>query len=86
MYTCRDCDSKWTYKELDGTKCPKCGSVYLITPPIEKLKKPLSLSKLIWLSILFLVIVYFAFGCIEIDDRLGSRACWIGLKAFAMFF
>jgi len=86
MYTCRDCASKWTYKELDGTKCPKCGCVYLITPPIEKLKKTLSLSKVIWLSITGLVIVYYAFGCTEIENTSGARACWLGLKALAMFF
>ena len=85
MYTCRDCQSKWRYKELKEGKCPKCGSIYLISPPIVKRKKPLTLGGLLGCGILIFFLIYFYQSCIESEIYSIESICRGGLKFMELF-
>ena len=85
MYTCRDCQSKWRYKELKDGKCPKCGSIYLISPPIVKRKRPLTISGIIGSIIFIAVLIYFVHGCVESEANSVAKACRGVLKIVELF-
>jgi len=76
-FTCRDCHLIIPQKELDGIKCPKCSSIYVI--PNEKVAPTNNRVKLglFIIPMIVGVLLYSAYSC---ERAGGKEECLISLK------